>query len=241
MSKVNIAAARTPSGQRKPGGSGGARGRGRGVGQARRRVHATNDTGTVKPLPAPVRRHRGRPPGADRPGRPGPARQSAADQGARLPDRGARGVPAARPAARPRPDHRGAGRARARAPAGQARRPRAVHRPGRAPGPQRDAVLPAARRAPRGVPADRLHADRRAGLPGVQPHHPAHARHLDHAGRRRPHPGDPAPGPVRGRPAHRRDRQRADPRASATRAPAAWPSRSASSPCTRRPAASIRR
>ena len=94
---------------------------------------------------------------------------------------GARRVPPPRPPARPRPDDRGAGRPRARAPPPQGRRPRAVHRPGRAPGPQRDAVLPAPRRAPRGVPADRLHADGRAGLPGVQPHHPADPRDLDHA------------------------------------------------------------
>ena len=64
-------------------------------------------------------------------------------------DDGARRVPPPRPAARSRPDDRGAGRARARAPAPQERRARALHRPGRAPGSQRDAVLPAARRAPR--------------------------------------------------------------------------------------------
>ena len=153
----------------------------------------------------------------------------------------ARRVPAARPAARPGPDDRGADRPRARAPPPQGRRPRAVHRAGRAPGPQRDALLPAPGRAPRGVPADRLHADGRAGLPGVQPHHPAHPRDLDHPGRPRPHPAAPAaPGSVRGRPAHRRHRQRADPRASATRARAGWRSRSASSRCTRPAAASIR-
>ena len=55
----------------------------------------------------------------------------------------------------------------------KARRPRALHRPRRAPGPQRDALLPGPRREPRGVHADRLHADRRPGLPEVQPHHAA--------------------------------------------------------------------
>ena len=111
----------------------------------------------------------------------------------------------------PGPDHRGAGGPGARAPAGQARRPGALHRAGRAPGPQRDAVLPAARGAPRRVPAHRLHAHGRARVPGVQPHPPADARHLDHARRRRPHPGGAAPGPLRGRAAHRGHRQRADP------------------------------
>ena len=122
-----------------------------------------------------------------------------------------RGVRPSRAAARPRPDHRRAGRARARAPPPQGRRARAVHRAGRAPGSQRDALLPPARRPPRRVPADRLHAHRRAGVRGVQPHHPADARHLDHPGRSRPDPGAAAPGPVRGRPADRRHRQRADP------------------------------
>ena len=89
---------------------------------------------------------------------------------------------------------------------------RALHRDGRPPGSQRHPVLPAAGGAPRGVPADRLHADRRAGMRGVQPHHPADARRLDHPGRPRSDPDAPAPGPVRRRPAHRRDRQRADPR-----------------------------
>ena len=54
-----------------------------------------------------------------------------------------------------------AGGARARAPPPQGRRPRAVHRTGSAPGPQRHALLPAAGGAPRGVPAHRLHADGR--------------------------------------------------------------------------------
>ena len=76
----------------------------------------------VRPAARPVRRHRGRSPGTDRAGRPGPPRQPAADQGPRLPGRRARGVRAARPPPRPGPDDRGAGRARARAPAGQDRR-----------------------------------------------------------------------------------------------------------------------
>ena len=95
----------------------------------------------------------------------------------------------------------------------QGRRARAVHRARGAPGPQRDALLPAAGRAPRGVPADRLHADGRPGVPGVQPHHPADPRHVDHARPTATGSRAPAPGAVRGRPAHRRDRQRADPRA----------------------------
>ena len=82
----------------------------------------------------------------------------------------------------PRLLDRGAGRPRGRAHPAQDRRSRAVHRPGRAPGPQRDAVLPGPRREPRGVPADRLHAHRGAGVPGVQPHRPPDARRLDHPG-----------------------------------------------------------
>ena len=108
--------------------------------------------------------------------------------------------------------HRGPARARAGARPAQGGRPREVHRPGRPPGPQRDALLPPPRRAPRGVPPDRLHADGRARLPGVQPHHSAAAGRLDHPRRRRPDPrAAPQRGPA-GRPAHRRDRQRADPR-----------------------------
>ena len=87
---------------------------------------------------------------------------------------------------------RRAGRPRARARPPQGGRPRAVHRPGGAPGPQRDALLPAPRREPRGVHADRLHADGRPRLPAVQPHPPPAARRLDHARRRRPDPRAPA-------------------------------------------------
>ena len=106
-----------------------------------------------------------------------------------FPDVGARRVPAARPAPGSGPDDRGAGGARARAPAPQDGRPRGVHRPGRAPGSQRDAVLPAPRRPPGRVPADRLHPDGRPRLRRVQPHHPADARRLDHARGPRPDPG----------------------------------------------------
>ena len=47
---------------------------------------------------------------------------------------------------------------------------------------------------PRGAAAHRLHADGRARLPGVQPHPAAAARLVDHARRRRPHPGHAPPG-----------------------------------------------
>ena len=110
-----------------------------------------------------------------------------------------------------RADHRGAGRPGAGAPAVEGRRPGEVHRPGRPPGPQRDALLPRAGREPRGAAAHRLHADRGPGLPAVQPHLPAAARHLDHAGRRGPHPGPAAQRPHPGHPADRGHRQRADP------------------------------
>ena len=59
--------------------------------------------------------------------------------------------------------HRRAGRAGARACPPQGGRSRALHRPGGAPGSQRDALLPRARRQPRGAHAHRLHADGRAG------------------------------------------------------------------------------
>ena len=95
--------------------------------------------------PGTLRCDRGRPAGGDRAGRAGPPRQPAADQGPRLRPGRARCLPAARPPARPRADDRGADRARARAPPPQGRRARALHRPGRAAGPQRDAVLPAPR------------------------------------------------------------------------------------------------
>ena len=155
-------------------------------------------------------------------------------------DRRARRVPAARPAAGSGPDDRGAGRARARAPPAQGRRARAVHRPGRPPGPQRDALLPAAGRAPRGVPADRLHADGRAGLPGVQPHHPADARHLDHPGRCRPDPGSSCARARTTTSGSSSSPTTSGSSGSATRAPAGWRSRSASWRCTRRRAASTR-
>ena len=80
-------------------------------------------------------------------------------------------------------DDRGTGRARARACPAQDRRSGALHRPRSAAGPERDAVLPRARGAPRGVPAHRVHADRGPGLPGLQPHLPAAAGRLDHARR----------------------------------------------------------
>ena len=141
-----------------------------------------------------------------------PARTPAAQQGHRVHRRRARRLRPARPAADARAHDRGAGRPRDREQPPQGRRPRAVHRPGRAAGPQRDALLPRARRPPRGAPADRLHADRRRGLPGVQPHLPAAPRALDHARRRRPDPRAAPQRPARGRPPDRGHRQRADPR-----------------------------
>ena len=195
----------------------------------------------MRPLPAPFDAIAAGRPAADRARRSGAPREPAADQGPRLQRGRARRVPPARAAAGPGADDRRAGRARARAPPAQGRPARALHRPGRAPGPERDALLPAPRRAPGRVPADRLHADRRARLRGVQPHRPADARDLDH-------PGRPSTG-SRSSCARARTRTSGSSSspttsgswASATRAPAAWPSRSASSRCTRRRAASIRR
>ena len=202
-----------PGGQRNPGGSG-LRGSSVSSGVTTRRVRPLGASRYARPdapAPRPVRCHRGRPSGTDRTRRAGAPREPAADQGPRLPRDRTRRLPPARAPAGPGPDHRRAGRPRARAPPAQGRPARALHRAGGAPGPQRDALLPAPRRAPRRVPADRLHADRRARLRGVQPHHPADARDVDHPGRPRPHPPAPARGTVRRRPAHRRDRQRTDP------------------------------
>ena len=97
------------------------------------------------------------------------------------------------------------------APAIQERRPGEVHRPVRAPGPQRDALLPPAGRKPGGAAADRLHADRGPGVPAIQPYLPAAPRHLDHAGRRGPHSRAAAQRPQPGHPPDRGHRQRADP------------------------------
>ena len=58
----------------------------------------------------------------------------------------------------------------------QDRRPRAPRLPARSAGHERGALLPAAPRPRRRDAADRLHARRRAGLPGVQPHLLAAAR-----------------------------------------------------------------
>ncbi len=82
-----------------------------------------------------------------------PHRTSAPQQGPRLRRRGTRRARAARPASAAGSLDRRAGGPRARARAPQGRRARAVHRPGGAAGPQRDALLPAARREHRGVHA----------------------------------------------------------------------------------------
>ena len=89
---------------------------------------------------------------------------------------------------------------------------REVHRPGGAAGPERAPLLPAPGRPRRGVPAHRLYAHGRPGVPGVQPHLPAGPRALDHARAPRADLRDPRQRSVRRRPPHRRDGQRAHPR-----------------------------
>ena len=133
------------------------------------------------------------------------------NKGAAFSHAGTGAVRSARPDAAGSADDRGAGRPGTGAPAVEGRRPGEVHRPVRPPGPQRNALLPPAGREPRGTAAHRLHADRGACLPAVQPHLPAASRHLDHAGRRGPHPGPAPQRPAAGRPADRGHRQRADP------------------------------
>ena len=59
---------------------------------------------------------------------------------------------------------------------------------------------------------DRLHADGGPGLPGVQPHLPAGARAVDHAGAPRPHRRGARQRALRRRAPHRGDGQRAHPR-----------------------------
>ena len=84
-------------------------------------------------------------------------------------------------AARRGEHHGAAGPARLRQPRPQDRPARALHRPRRPPGPQRDPLLQGARRPPRGVPAHHLHADRGPCLPALQPHLPPPSRPVDHA------------------------------------------------------------
>ena len=126
----------------------------------------------------------------------------------------ARGAPRARAlgaAARRHQHDRPAGAPRLRQHRAQERSARALHRPRRAAGQERAPLLPRARRPPRGVPADRLHADRRARLPAVQPHLPPRARALDHARPQGPHERGAHQQPLRGRAPDRGDGQRAHP------------------------------
>ncbi len=156
----------------------------------------------------PAERHR---PGTHRAAGAGPHGGPRPQQGRRV-HRGRAGRPGtSRAAAAARRRHRPPGGPRARARPAQAGRPREVHRPRRPPGPQRDAVPQGAPRPPRGVAADRLHADGRPGLPAVQPPVPTAARGLDHARRRGPGAGAPPQRGARGDPPDRGHRQRADP------------------------------
>ena len=138
------------------------------------------------------------------------------------------------------PDDRRADRARARAPAAQGRPARALHRAGRAPGSQRDAVLP--RRSPSTSRSScRSSTRRRSG---------GRARSSATSSAGRAGRGSRRPTATGSRSSSARARtwtsgSSSSPTTSgssgwAIRAPAGWPSRSASSPCTRR-AGSIRR
>ncbi len=73
------------------------------------------------------------------------------------------------------------------------------------------ALLPRARRPPRGAAADRLHAHRRRGVRGVQPHLPPGTRSVDHARAPRPDRERAPPCPTQRAP-RRGHRQREDPR-----------------------------
>ena len=74
--------------------------------------------------------------------------------------------------------------------------------------------------------------DRGPGLPGVQPHHAAHARPVDHARRHRPHPEAAAQLALSRTCASSSSPTTSASWAWATRAPAAWASPSASWRCT---------
>ena len=135
-----------------------------------------------------------------------------------------------------------ASRAHLSAAAQRARRSAEVRDAERAAESQRASLLPRARRSPRRADADRLHADRRRGRAALQPGVPGRRRHLDHAGHERPHgrtccgaSSAPARFACSSSPTTSRFS------ASATKAPAAWRSRKASSRCTRRRPASILR
>ena len=94
---------------------------------------------------------------------------------------------------------------------GEADADRAVHPPRRAPGPQRDAVLPPAARSHRGDDAGRLHAGGRRSVPEVLAHLPAAARTLHRLRAARPdRPDSREPSDSAGR--DRRHRRRTDPR-----------------------------
>ena len=153
-------------------------------------------------------------------------------------ERDAAGTDRAASAAR---EHAGAAaRARAGELPPEARRPRALHQPGGAARPQRDAVLPDGRRPPRRDDARHLHADRRPRVPAVRPHLPAAARALHQRQGPRPRRGRSC---ATGRTARSRSSSSRTASASsgwATWARTAWASRSASSRSTR-PAQGCRR
>ncbi len=144
-------------------------------------------------------------------------RRAALEQVHRVPDRRAGCLRPPRAAPRAREHHRRAGRARTAHRAVEVERTGSVHRTDRVAGSQRDGLLPAPRRAPRGTDADGVHTHGRAGVPAVQRDLPAAAGGVDHprrcgphrrrsCGRRRwPHPPDGGDG------------QRAHPRAGRSR------------------------
>ncbi len=143
-----------------------------------------------------------------RPAAPGPADE----QGHRLHRRRTRRARAARAAAAARVHPGPAAAARLRQLQAQARPAREVHLPEPAPGAERDAVLPARPRAPRGDDADHLHADGGAGVPEVRPHLAPPAWVVRVRAGPRPREGDPPELAQPGRADHRHHGRRAHPR-----------------------------
>ena len=117
-----------------------------------------------------------------------------------------------RAAAAARGDARTAGGPRPRERARQGERDREIRLPVGDPERERDPLLPRRHGQPAGAPAGRLHADRRPGLPGVEPALLPAARPLSHAATPRQHRATSSALAAARHRHHRRHRRRSHPR-----------------------------